>query len=87
MGMFGNSEEKQQEKVDKLLHKYRVTNVSADIKEDVNAIALDLAGNKAIELGAILQGNGVDAVKMSYLSAIMKQNWIIIKLLDEIAHK
>jgi hypothetical protein len=87
MGMFGNSEEKQQEKVDKLLHKYRVTNVSADIKEDVNAIALDLAGNKAIELGAILQGNGADAVKMSYLSAIMKQNWIIIKLLDEIAHK
>jgi hypothetical protein len=87
MGMFGNSEEKQQEKVDKLLQKYRVTNVSADIKEDVNAIALDLAGNKAIELGAILQGNGVDAVKMSYLSAIMKQNWIIIKLLDEIAHK
>jgi hypothetical protein len=87
MGIFGNSEEKQQEKVDKLLQKYRVTNVSADIKEDVNAIALDLAGNKAIELGAILQGNGVDAVKMSYLSAIMKQNWIIIKLLDEIAHK
>jgi hypothetical protein len=87
MGMFGNSEEKQQEKVDKLLQKYRVTNVSADIKEDVNAIALDLAGNKAIELGAILQGNGADAVKMSYLSAIMKQNWIIIKLLDEIAHK
>jgi hypothetical protein len=87
MGMFGNSEEKQQEKVDKLLQKYRVTNVSADIKEDVNAIALDLAGNKAIELGAVLQGNGVDAVKMSYLSAIMKQNWIIIKLLDEIAHK
>jgi hypothetical protein len=87
MGIFGNSEEKQQEKVDKLLQKYRVTNVSADIKEDVNAIALDLAGNKAIELGAVLQGNGVDAVKMSYLSAIMKQNWIIIKLLDEIAHK
>jgi hypothetical protein len=87
MGMFGNSEEKQQEKVDKLLQKYRVTNVSADIKEDVNAIALGLAGNKAIELGAILQGNGVDAVKMSYLSAIMRQNWIIIKLLDEIAHK
>jgi hypothetical protein len=40
-----------------------------------------------IELGTLLQGNGADAVKMSYLSAIMKQNFIIIKLLDEIAHK
>lgn len=85
--MFGNNEEKKQEKVNKLMERYKITNVSSDISEDVLAIAQDLAGNKMIELGTLLQGNGSDAVKMSYLSAIMKQNFIIIKLLDEIAHK
>lgn len=85
--MFGNNEEKKQEKVNKLMERYKIANVSSDISEDVLAIAQDLAGNKMIELGTLLQGNGADAVKMSYLSAIMKQNFIIIKLLDEIAHK
>lgn len=85
--MFGNKEEKQNEKLQKMLKKYNIENVSSDISEDVQAIANDLAGNKMIELGTLLQGNGADAVKMSYLSAIMRQNWIIIKLLDEIAHK
>lgn len=85
--MFGNKEEKQNEKLQKMLKKYNIENVSSDISEDVQAIANDLAGNKMIELGTLLQGNGADAVKMSYLSAIMRQNFIIIKLLDEIAHK
>jgi hypothetical protein len=85
--MFGNNEEKKQEKVEKLLERYKVQNVSADISEDILAIAQDLAGNKMIEVGTLLQGNGADATKMSYLSAIMKQNFIIIKLLDKIAHK
>lgn len=85
--MFGNNEEKKQEKVNKLMERYKITNVSSDISEDVLAIAQDLVGNKMIEVGTLLQGNGADAVKMSYLSAIMKQNFIIIKLLDEIAHK
>lgn len=85
--MFGNNEEKKQEKINKLMERYKITNVSSDISEDVLAIAQDLAGNKMIEVGTLLQGNGADAVKMSYLSAIMKQNFIIIKLLDEIAHK
>jgi hypothetical protein len=87
MGLLGNNEEKQQEKVQKLLHKYHVDNVSSDISEDIKEIASDLAGNKMIELGTLLQGNGADSAKMSYMSAIMKQNFIIIRLLDEIAHK
>lgn len=87
MGMFGNSEEKQNEKVEKLLKKYHVENVSSDISTDVKEIATDLAGNKMIEVGTLLQGNGADSAKMSYMSAIMKQNFIIIRLLDEIAHK
>lgn len=87
MGLLGNSEEKQKEKAEKLLNRYHLNNVSSEISTEVQEIATDLAGNKAIELGTLLQGNGADAVKMSYLSAIMKQNWIIIRLLDKIANK
>lgn len=85
--MFGNSEEKQQEKARAILERYNVANVSSDISADVQAIANDLAGNKLIQMGTLLQGNATDSAKLSYMSAIMRQNFIIIKLLDEIAHK
>ena len=55
--------------------------------EAVQRIAYDLMGNKLIELGAALQGNGADAAKLSYMNAIMQQNFIIIRMLDKIANK
>lgn len=87
MGMFGNNEEKQQEKAKKIMEKYHLENVSSKYADQVKEIALELSGNKMIEVGSLLQGNAVDSTKLSYLSAIMRQNWIIIQLLDEIAKK
>lgn len=87
MGFLGNKEEKNEEKVQKLMTKYHLENVSPKYADQVKEIAAELAGNKMIEVGTLLQGNGVDSAKMSYLSAIMKQNFIIIQLLDEIAKK
>lgn len=90
MALFKTEEEKNQQqlaKVQKLMKRYHIENVSSDIADDVKDIATDLSGNKLIEIGSALQGNATDSAKLSYLSAIMKQNWIIIKLLDEIAHK
>lgn len=88
MGLMGNKEEKKEQKIQALLQKYGLENLSdpRDIQA-VKNIASDLAGNKAIEFGTLLQGNGVDATKMSYLNAIMQQNFIIIRLLDKIANK
>ena len=88
MGLFGNSDEKKAEKAQALLRKYGLEDLSdqRDIQA-VQNIAYDLMGNKAIELGTLLQGNGSDAAKMSYLNAIMQQNFIIIRLLDKIANK
>lgn len=88
MGLLGNNEAKKEEKVQKLLAKYGLQNLSdpRDI-EAVKNIATDLAGNKAIEYGTLLLGNSEEAVKMSYLNAIMQQNFIIIRLLDRIAKK
>ena len=85
MGLF--NKETPEEKTARIMSKYGLDNISADYAPYVQSIAADLAGNRLIEVGAILQGNGVDSAKMSYLSAIVQQNWIIIRLLDEIAKK
>ena len=86
MAIFGNNQEKQEQKVQALLQKYGLEDLSdpRDIQA-VRNIATNLAGNKLIEVGAALQGNGVDAAKMSYLNAIMDQNFIMIRQLDRIA--
>ena len=89
MSLFGNGEskeEKKERKAQEMLSKYGLDCLS-DPKdlEAVKNIQYSLMGNKMIELGAALQGNGADAAKMSYLNAIMQQNYIIIRQLDRIA--
>lgn len=85
MGLFGNNEEKQEQKVQALLQKYGLEELTdpRDIQA-VRSIATNLAGNKLIEVGAALQGSSTDAAKLSYLNAIMDQNFIMIRQLDRI---
>ena len=88
MGMFGNSEDKKVAKVEALLSRYGLQELNDDRDyESVQNIATNLMGNKLIEIGSALQGNGADAAKMSYLNAIVDQNFIIIRQLDRIARK
>lgn len=88
MGMFGNSEDKKAAKVEALLSRYGLQELNDDRDyESVQNIATNLMGNKLIEIGSALQGNGADAAKMSYLNAIVEQNFIIIRQLDRIARK
>lgn len=88
MGMFGNSEDKKAAKVEALLSRYGLQDLNDDRDyESVQNIATNLMGNKLIEIGSALQGNGADAAKMSYLNAIVEQNFIIIRQLDRIARK
>lgn len=86
MALFGNNNEKREEKTQALLTKYGLQDLSdpRDL-EAVRQISYNLMGNKLIELGATLQGNNADAAKMSYLNAIMEQNFIMIRQLDRIA--
>ena len=88
MGLFGNGETKEEKKARKtqeLLQKYGLDNLSdpRDL-EAVKNISNILAGNNLIELGTALQGNGVDNAKMTYMRAIMEQNFIIIRQLDRL---
>ena len=89
MGIFGNGEtkeEKQEQKINERLKKYGLEDLSdpRDIQA-VRNIQLALMGNKLIELGTALSGSGVDTAKLSYMDAIMQQNYIIIRQLDRIA--
>ena len=90
MGLFNNanSQDKQMQKLMKLLQKYGVEDMT-DPRDfaAVQRVAWNLAGNKAIEFGTLLQGNSADSAKMSYLNAIVEQNFIIIRQLDRIARK
>ena len=89
MALFGdkeNKEDKKARKTQELLEKYGLQDLSdpRDI-ESVKNIANNLMGNRLIELGAALSGNSEDAAMLTYLSAIVEQNWIIIRLLDKLA--
>lgn len=86
MALFGNNEEKKEQKAQALLQKYGLEDLT-DQRDlaSVKNISYNLMGNKLIELGAALQGNGTDAAKLSYLNAIMEQNFIMIRQLDRIA--
>jgi hypothetical protein len=88
MGLFGNGETKEQKlerKKQAILDKYGVGDLSdpQDVAS-VNLIANELVGNNMIELGTALSGNGVDVAELSYLRAIVEQNFMIIRQLDRL---
>ena len=91
MGMFGNKEtkeEKQARKAQEAMAKYGLNKLSAEYGEAVKNISLALAGTGAIETGSLLSGmKSEDILKTSYLNALLEQNWIIIRQLDEISKK
>ena len=90
MALFGgeSKEDKQERKAMELLEKYGLQDLS-DPRDlaNVKKISQDLMGNKLIELGNAMSGSGIDSAKMSYLSAIVEQNWIIIRQLDKLINK
>ena len=85
--MFENNKRNDIEKLKATMQKYGLEDLTddRDFKSCKN-IAADLAGNKLMEVGSLLNGNSSDAAKMSYLHAIIEQNFIIIRQLDRIAN-
>lgn len=88
MGLLGNNQAKQEEKLNALMQKYHLENVSPDIAPQIREINNELLGTGLMEAGVKLSmAKAEEQIKISYLNAIMKQNFIIIRLLDEIAKK
>lgn len=85
--MFGgqSKEEKKEAKIQNLLQKYGMQELTdpRDI-QSVREIASDLLGQKMIQLGTALQGNSADLANMALLRAQVEQNYVIIRLLNQI---
>jgi hypothetical protein len=86
--MFGNKEEKKQAKAEKFMEKYKLHEIDSNDYEMVEEISRDMAGLGLMKAGLALSfAKGEEQAKLGYLSALVKQNWIIIRKLDEISKK
>ncbi len=90
MALFGAKESKEDKvarKTQAMLEKYGLEYLDPKDVESVRNIGYALMGNGMIEFGTVLNGSGVDVAKMSYLRALVEQNWIIIRQLDRLNKK
>lgn len=92
MGLFGNAEGKEakkEAKLDAVMAKYGLDNLSPEYRSKVKDINMELLGTGLMETGMKLSMNAKteDQLQVQYLKTILEQNWIIIRLLDEIKSK
>ena len=92
MGLFGNAEDKEakkEAKLDAVMAKYGLDNLSPEYRPKVKDINMELLGTGLMETGMKLSMNAKteDQLQVQYLKTILEQNWIIIRLLDEIKSK
>lgn len=88
MGLFGeklSKEEKQAQEIAKMISKYHLNDLAPEDLDTVKSIASDLAGSGLISFGITLSGKSEDVAKLSYLSALVRQNWLIINQLSRIS--
>ena len=81
--MFKNND-KVTKKQANLLEKYGLENINRKDAESIQKILSDLAGNGLLKVGTLLSGKTEDKAKITYLSALVEQNWIIIRQLDRL---
>lgn len=87
MALFGGKEakeEKKEAKMQAVLQKYGLESMTGKDAEAVRNIAYTLSGNNLIELGTTLSGKAEDVAKLTYLRAIVEQNFILVRQLNEL---
>lgn len=89
---ISSQETKEQIIDDKLRRFMRAHGLDSLEKSDAeiaSSIAKQLAGNKLIELGTLLSfgGKAEESAKLTYLSALVEQNWLIINQLNRLNKK
>ncbi|WP_125580877.1 hypothetical protein [Levilactobacillus cerevisiae] len=81
----GNELSKSDSKALGYLASKHLSKLSPDALDAAKHISADLAGNGLIKAGMTLSmTNAADQVKVSYLSALVEQNWIIMQQNQEI---
>ena len=92
MALFSTPEEKEakkEAKIDAVMERYGLQNLSPEYRDRVRTIYLELMGSGILDLSTKLNFStkSEDLLKISYLNALVQQNWMIISLLDEIKRK
>lgn len=84
--MFGNGKEKREENREKalqdFLQKYSIKDLDPDNEKLATDAALRLENNAALSVG--FTGKIEETTKISLLTAITEQNWIIINQLNRL---
>lgn len=89
--MFGkkeSKEEKAQRELQEFMDKYQLSELTEKDAENIRKIAKDLAGTGFIKAGLALSfSDPAQQAQIAYQSAMVEQNWMIIRLLSEITSK
>lgn len=86
MGLFGSKDVEGDQQ--KFLSKYGLENLTPADLVILKRITADIAGNKWFKAGMALSfAKAEEQAKVSYLSALVEQNWLIIRKLDEISKR
>lgn len=87
MALFNDvsKQEKNEQKVQEMMQRFGLSNLSESDYRSCKKILNDLMGLGLMKAGMALSfAKGEEQCKVGYLSAIVEQNWIIIRQLDEI---
>ena len=88
MALFGNKEsfeEKQAKEMEKFMNKYQLEDLEQKDLIVLKKIAADLAGNGFFKVGMALSfARAEEQAKVTYLSALVEQNWMIIRQLSKL---
>jgi hypothetical protein len=88
MAIFGKketSEEKQQREMEKFMKKYQLEDIDEKDLIILKKIATDMIGNEFFKTGMVFShAKSEDLAKVTYLSALVEQNWMIIRQLSRL---
>lgn len=88
MGFFGekkSAEEKANERMAAFMERYQLEDLDEQDLIVLERIAGDLAGNKFLKAGLALSfAKAEDQAVIGYLSALVEQNWMIIRQLSRL---
>lgn len=91
MALFNSKEtkdDKKQQEINKFMEKYQLEEIDDKDLVIIKKIATDLIGNNLLKAGMALSfAKAEEQAKVSYLSALVNQNWIMIRQLNNISNK
>lgn len=86
--MFGAKEtkdEKQEKEMQKFMDRYQLDEINQKDLVVIKKIAADLAGNGFLKAGMALSfARAEEQAKVTYLSALVEQNWLIMRQLNRL---